>query len=93
MKGTEKQVKWAEDIIANVEMILSNMIKECENLEKSREGLSLTVNKYTANDVEKVKEDLMAKVNEMDAGQIIDKRNVLTNKNLLKATAVKYHNQ
>ena len=55
MKGTEKQVKWAEDIIANVEMILSNMIKDCENLEKSREGLSLTVNKYTANDVEKVK--------------------------------------
>ena len=76
MKGTEKQIAWAEDIKASVERAFGAMER---NAEKDIDGiLNLGYNKE---DVEAVKAVVLPQVDAMDdAGMIINFRNRLTQK-------------
>ena len=76
MKGTEKQIKWAEDIKASVIRAFEAMER---NAERDIDGiLKLGYNK---NDVEAVKAVILQQVEAIDdAGMIINLRERLTQK-------------
>lgn len=74
MKGTEKQIKWASDIINKLNENLDGMIKYYNRLEAEAEGFGLTVCGYTDNEILKIKDDCNAAFEKMDAKQIIDGR-------------------
>ncbi len=81
MKGSEKQIKWAEDIKAGVYNALGcmerNAIKFAEN------GMIENTLHYDIDDVDAVKELVIAQMESIDdAGTIINIRNNLTQRNL-----------
>lgn len=72
MKGTEKQIKWAEDIKAGLFATLDSMEEKCEEASYSRETVKLMRERYTE----------MFANNDFTAAEIIEHRDHWTPKTL-----------
>ena len=85
MKGSEKQIKWAEDIIEKAMTSFDDMIK---NYDKFQANGVADVLGYSKKAVEAAKADMKAVFAQVDkASDIIDIRNKLTY-DVLKATVI-----
>ena len=89
MKGTVKQVAWAEDIIRNANESFDMMIKNYERMDSYGDPKrALDTLKYTKEAVEAGRAALMATLNQVnDAAMIINIRGKLTYE-ALKATVI-----
>ena len=75
MKGTEKQIKWAEDIINKLNDMLDKMMEHYNRLEADGgAGFGLSTLEYTDKEILKIKADCNKAFEQMDASQIIDGR-------------------
>lgn len=93
MKGTEKQIRWAEDIIANAQTAMDLMVKNYRALtDRADEKLAVDTLKYTEADVEAVREMFNRNIETATASQIIDSRNRFSQK-FFEEMAKAHHNR
>lgn len=72
MKGTEKQVKWAQDIINNVEGYCNQIILDAEMYESTKDATICRPIKVAV--AQQLKGMVMDGLSKMDAAEIIDNR-------------------
>ena len=92
MTGSEKQIKWAEDIIANAYKAIEAMKAEYDRLTGCvNEEFAYNTLKYNKADVDVVKSQLDTLIPQItDAGMLIEKRNAFTHDSL-KKIAIRNH--
>lgn len=91
MKGTEKQIKWAQDIIDGAYTALDLMDKNFDRLESEHSGLGLITCQYDHKDVQAVREWLKGQLDSIDsAADIISVRSKLS-MNTLENLAQNHH--
>lgn len=80
MKGSEKQIKWAQDIINDAMSAFDNMENDYQKLDNYGDPkLAYDTLKYHLGDIEAVKAELMAVLDTVDdAGKIIELRQHMT---------------
>ena len=91
MKGTEKQIKWAEDIISNAEAMCDRIIRDAESYERSGDA---TINRPVKVEIAKqLKAMVIDGLTRTDnASDIINNRNWFGYSTLL-AMAIQYSRQ
>lgn len=88
MKGSEKQIKWANDIVNKAYAALNCMTRNYDRLEQLDAGMALQVLKYDKAAVEETRKAVDAMLAQIEkAADIIDKRRLFTQESL-EATAI-----
>ena len=88
MKGTEKQIKWAQDIIDGAYAALDCMIRNYDRLAQVDKSMALQTLKYDKEAVEETRKAVDAMFAQIEnAADIIDKRRFFTQASL-EAAAV-----
>lgn len=82
MKGTEKQIKWAEDIIKSAEAACNQIIRDAEAFERTGDAtINRPVKTSVAQQLKAMVMDGLSKIE--NASEIIDKRGQLSYNTML----------
>lgn len=94
MVGSEKQIKWAEDIINNINTTIDNLIADYHRLNaEGGEGFGEHTCKYTDKELTTLKEGFAKKFENMTAGQIIDIRDRFRMNKIIEAAQAMHRMQ